>query len=405
MSDIFDAYAKLALQRGLIKESKDKDLESYKNDVAPRAGSDDIKTIESLYGVKPEGQKYKNNIMEIAHPNKVILTPAYDKINALIENNIERQKIMINITQKPVNGHLTNHKYATSDLMMSLTKISNNMDEKAPELKALADVCLEQLNKKAFDWSDITDVFKGKGSDAVDVIEGAGVGTIAGGIVGALVGVFGGPPGMVAGAATGAVLGAGIAALFKTGPQAKNVSLNADTARNKLGSLMTKFGDDMFLQSLYNALGHVIQTANAYAQLLDQANVQGNATSSKQTAIELGTAYQKEIVQLDRMIDIFLANAKTGRYEPKDEGDFWGKLKAPFEVLTGSALGDTTRSLETLEIVNNQALKGIMETREKMSQAKEDVPAFSPVKAPTEKPVINPDQLAQFEAAMKEFDK
>jgi hypothetical protein len=156
--DIFDEYAKLALERGLIKQAKEepkesKELKSYKSDAYPRAGSDTIEVIENLYNTKPNTPKsmqYDKNIMEIAHPDKVILTPAYDKINALIENNIERQKILINITQKPVNGHLTQHKYAVAELTKSLIQIANDMDNRnLDELRILADTCAEQLHKKS----------------------------------------------------------------------------------------------------------------------------------------------------------------------------------------------------------------------------------------------------------------
>ena len=54
------------------------------------------------YNVKPESQEYENNIMEQAHPNQCILTNSYDPINSLIENDMERQTITLNILkQKP----------------------------------------------------------------------------------------------------------------------------------------------------------------------------------------------------------------------------------------------------------------------------------------------------------------
>lgn len=54
------------------------------------------------YNVKPESQEYENNIMEQAHPNQCILTKSYDPLNSLIENDIERQNITLNILkQKP----------------------------------------------------------------------------------------------------------------------------------------------------------------------------------------------------------------------------------------------------------------------------------------------------------------
>lgn len=155
-SDIMDEYGKIALRQGLIKEAKSeesKEMKKYKNDSYSRAGSDTTKIIENLYNVvpdKPKSQQYEHNIMEIAHPNKVILFNAHDKINGLFENNIERQRIIINLTQKPVNGHLTQHKYAQIDLAKSLMQIANDMDNRGDkEISKLADTCIAQLEKEA----------------------------------------------------------------------------------------------------------------------------------------------------------------------------------------------------------------------------------------------------------------
>lgn len=115
-----------------------------------RAGSDDISTIEALYGVKPDSDiKYDNNIMEAAHPNSVVVSPSYDKLNGLVESNIERQNILLHIVNKPVNGLSTQHKYAEKELLLSLVRIGNDLDnQRQEELRALADTCLEQLASK-----------------------------------------------------------------------------------------------------------------------------------------------------------------------------------------------------------------------------------------------------------------
>src|ERR1700722_16820201 len=199
MSDIFEAYAKLAIERGLIKasdEKESKELKKFRNETSPRAGSDTIEIIEQKYNThpgKPKSQEYKKNIMEVAHPKKVILSPAYDKINALIENNNERQNIIINITQKPVNGMLTQHKYA-QELASSLMAIANDLDNQNIEpLRKLADECIEDLHKKAFEWSDIGNWLSEKAHDALDIGQGSGAGAALGAIAGGLIGAFGGP--------------------------------------------------------------------------------------------------------------------------------------------------------------------------------------------------------------------
>jgi predicted nucleic acid-binding Zn-ribbon protein len=145
-SEIFDSYVKIALEKDFDKDADDIKSKLEKN---PRADSHSISDIEALYGVKPNTPKdmeYKHNIMEDAHPKPMVISPAYDKINGLVENNIERQNIMINIVNKVPNGHLTGHKYAQHDLLLSLVRVANDMDNNdAEELRKLADVCAEQL--------------------------------------------------------------------------------------------------------------------------------------------------------------------------------------------------------------------------------------------------------------------
>ena len=163
-SDIFDEYVKIATQQGLVKQSKDEEetvssdapkesakLKRYKKSPHPRAGSDDISTIEALYGVKPDNPiKYEYNIMEAAHPKPVVIGPiSYDRLNGLVENNIERQNIISNIALKPNNGNLTQHRYADKDLMMQLVRIANDMDNKGfEEIRKIADECISELALK-----------------------------------------------------------------------------------------------------------------------------------------------------------------------------------------------------------------------------------------------------------------
>jgi len=150
MSDIFNKYAALAIERGLISESESTKEKLEKN---PRWDSQDISAVELLYGVKPDSPKemnYDRNIVEIAHPNSVIVSPAHDKLNGLVENINERNNIMINIVNKPVDGHLTGRKYAENELVLSLVRIANDMDNKdIKELRILADACIDQIHKSA----------------------------------------------------------------------------------------------------------------------------------------------------------------------------------------------------------------------------------------------------------------
>lgn len=150
-SEIFDNFIKIAQDKGMISEdAPEKAKKKLSKD--HRADSLDISAIEALYGVKPNAPKdmeYKRNIIEDAHPNSVVISPAYDKLNGLVENGQERQNIILNILSKNPDGHLTQHKYAEKDLLLSLVRLGNTLDlQKKDKLRALADACLEQVAKK-----------------------------------------------------------------------------------------------------------------------------------------------------------------------------------------------------------------------------------------------------------------
>ncbi len=150
-SEIFDNFVKIAEEKGLVSKDAPEKAKKILEETR-RADSQTIKDIEVLYGVKPDAPKdmeYKRNIIEDAHPEPVVISPSYDKLNGLVENNNERQNILINIINKTPNGHLTNHKYAEKDLILSLVRIGNDLDNRNDdELRALADTCLDQLSQK-----------------------------------------------------------------------------------------------------------------------------------------------------------------------------------------------------------------------------------------------------------------
>lgn len=172
-SDVLDNFFKIAQDNGLIddyssKKSKKK-LESN-----PRADSLSEKDISNLYNVKPNtpnGNSYKKNIIEDAHPSSVIISPSYDRLNGLVENENERQNITLHILNKTPHGHLTNHKYAKKELVLSLVRIANSLDNCDNEkLRILADTCLMQMNDKTLRKEAIT--FLGVGLVAIPILLG-----------------------------------------------------------------------------------------------------------------------------------------------------------------------------------------------------------------------------------------
>lgn len=143
-SEIFEEFVKIAQEQKIISNDSKKSRQALEKN--PRADSLDITAIEALYGVKPKQipeLNYKNNIMEVAHPNSLVISPAYDKINGLVENNIERQNINLRIVNKNPDGLLTQRKYAQQQLLLSLVRVANDLDNKDQySLLSLADHCL-----------------------------------------------------------------------------------------------------------------------------------------------------------------------------------------------------------------------------------------------------------------------
>jgi len=108
-SEVFEEYIKI-MQSGLTKNAQRANLDD-RNKQKPTKKEKDI--IE-----------YKSNLMEEAHPNRVIFGPSYDPMHSLIENNIERNQIMLKIVHKNPTGQLDHKKYAESNLKLSLINIS-----------------------------------------------------------------------------------------------------------------------------------------------------------------------------------------------------------------------------------------------------------------------------------------
>lgn len=152
-SEVFGEFVKIAKEKGLISEANPDHAEhTEQNTKSPRWDSLDLSAIEALYGVKPEqskGMDYDNNIMEVAHPEPEVIAPSYDRLNGLVENEMEAQNIKLHIIKKTPDGFLMQRKYAEKELLLSLVRIANDMDNKdKEELRLLADTCLGQLHRQ-----------------------------------------------------------------------------------------------------------------------------------------------------------------------------------------------------------------------------------------------------------------
>jgi hypothetical protein len=154
-SDVFEAYTKIAQEQGLISEDKPAEhTEKSFHETNPRHDSLSIEQIGKLYNTKPPSPKemtYKRNIIEEAHPDTLVISPSYDKLNGLIENENQGQDIRIHISLKEPDGHLTQRKYAEKQLLLSLVRVGNELDnDDQEELAKIADVCLSQAAGRRF---------------------------------------------------------------------------------------------------------------------------------------------------------------------------------------------------------------------------------------------------------------
>ena len=139
-SEIFELYTEIAKEQGLI------DTSNVKKAYDEETSRYEISTVEALYGVQPNGEE--EHIMEQAHPNPAIVAPAYDRVNGLVENNLERQNIICDIVSKPNDGLLVQRRYvhAKNDLMIELIKSAFLLDRNDEyEMMKLADDCASKL--------------------------------------------------------------------------------------------------------------------------------------------------------------------------------------------------------------------------------------------------------------------
>lgn len=167
MSEIFEEYIKQARENGLITEEELTKEAGYQE---ARVGSDSEEVIRMLYGVKPEDEEEAKDITERAHPDTAVVAPAYDAMNAVVENGWQRNYMMNYIARKIPDGHLTQRRYihydqenyeepfeeykqASDNLVKSLAQAGFALDHKNEEdMAKFADNCAIRLRKEGFAW-------------------------------------------------------------------------------------------------------------------------------------------------------------------------------------------------------------------------------------------------------------
>lgn len=332
-SEIFDNYVDIARKQGLISEAAD----------SPRVGSDDLSTIELLYGVKPNGKDEKS-MVEQAHPEPVIIAPSYDRLNGLVENVQERQNIIISIINKAPQAKLTQHRYAeTQELVDELIRVGFMMDNQDQhDLMKLADDCTESLLKK----------------QAILPLLGA----IAAGLT--LIGTYN----------NFAYLSQGVG----------NDCDNAMDAVAKFSQEVPDISDQLselnqgikFVKGLYEkALKTAADIKSIKRDNPVQSAVEVHGSSTGQTAFALLEQYKRAATVLaDRIMKVYVPIIQTTEpAQDRSSSSIWTGLSSAWHALVGSAKNDALKALvgTNIDMMGQGGLVGSLRKSVEQISAKE----------------------------------
>jgi hypothetical protein len=403
-SDMFEIYAKLAEEKGLVKTAAE-EHKAYRDSVQARNSSADISTIEALYGVKPEaieGMEYERNIIEIAHPEPVVIADAYDKLNGLVENINETHNIIINkVRSKAPSGTPNFAKEAKKALTMELIRIANDMDNADQEdLRILADDCIGELKKKAA-WYDTVSDLAHKAVDAiggssadrfVNDVGGVGEGALAGAAVGAGVAAILGSwtgPGEIAIIPAGAVVGALAGYLLNTSPKIKNIKENAKELLSQLEDVKKAVPSEAsFFAQMEESLHKLDAASDKYlaAINLTQSKSMKNEEPSPEEvkAVKDASEEFKKAITIDKLFEIFETKNKMGLFAAA-KGTIFDEVK------------DVEESFSSLKVAVDRfvALMGGI-----TNKAKADIKEEKTEEKPKDKETAKPGMVPQSEDAM-----
>lgn len=143
-SEILVEFAKIAEDCGLIKIAEEK--EDKKESKKDSEKSDSKSSFEMLYG---ENKLEVSPLIEQAHPETVVISPSYDKMNGIVENSIQQSAISNYIATRPPHSGNTHERYvkASQDLLDETIKIAFVLDKDDKlDLMQLADSCAGRLS-------------------------------------------------------------------------------------------------------------------------------------------------------------------------------------------------------------------------------------------------------------------
>lgn len=326
-SEIFESFAKIAVEKGLIQVNAESRTEEEK-----LKDSNYKANIKALYNVEIDS----GDLFEKAHPKSVIVSPSYDKVNGLFENERERHNIMVGIALKQPSGNLLGQKYADAhdDLLGELVRLGFSMDnKKIDDLRILADSCSDRITKKAF------------------------LPLIAGGI---------------------AAVVALIAIINHTSPSDQGVYNNCEKAIIEIKELKPKMpqiadridkllSDLQSLQELsheYNSIGSI--DASTPEKLVDAAN-------KHQDKLSIVKKYKSACAFMAGEIPEYISLITNFKMTNERSYDWWQKIKHVTEYLTGDDKEDAVLALQTIQ---DSLKESVTEANKFMELAKEQEPSL-----------------------------
>src|SRR5690606_36146531 len=291
------------------RDSKNKDMET---------------AVALLYGVKPNGKEDDTPLLEKAHPDVVVVSPAEDRMNGIAANDQQRQDIMMQIAMRPTNGKYQQLAFVTAheDLLKTLTKASIALDrEKYNDLSKVATTCYERLEKEA-------------------------VAPLVLGIAGIVL-----------------AIGA-ISAINYSSNTAVNVATNAQQTQNELEDLRDVLGNEL-ISNISRDLEDLKNYATKFANLpkISVLTKEDIPVIKEKYAKELKMAaiYRNVLEQFSRNIPTYIAqlNNTETQSEDNDSWDWWEKVKQVGRIFTPTHTGDVINAFEGLKEAIGKAITNV----------------------------------------------
>jgi hypothetical protein len=337
-SKIFEAYAKIAEESGLVSNA------DY---ASARIGSDDISTIELLYGVKPNGKDDKP-IMEKAHPGTAVVSRSYDAMDGVVETEQQRQNITTHIALKTPDGNPIHRRYvaAHAELMKAVVRAGFKMDHEGQnDLMKLADSCAGKLEKKGIAWLPVIGIAS-------------------------LLGI--------------------IAAINNTSNSRQNVIVNAEQVINELEDLRGSMPIEYMIENIRG----LQNSARAFGTItLKEFSANGiiDAGNEHADGIKAAKAYHDKLVEMVGVLPVYMKDLQLIQPQSEESSyDWWQKVKDVISPLIPNDVTDAINALEGLRKAIEYDMKAISYV---MTRAEKVAPKIVNQTAETvEKPIAAPEK-------------